>query len=250
MNKDISRALVALGFLLALGMSAAAFIFGLQARHIGAGRQSISVKGLAEKPVRADLAQWSIGLRVHGNSFAEALAALRAQRPVLDQFLQQQGFAAVAIKDGTESVVPHMISEMLDNGQERQVQQGFDASQEVMVSSRDLARMAAASKAALQLQVDGLPVFYAQPLYLVSNLEEVKMSLIGAATQNAHKRAEEFSRFGDVKVGAMRSASQGAFYILPAGLNAEADEYGGTYDKSTVDKIARVVVTIEYNIKQ
>lgn len=250
MHKDIARALVALGLLLAIGLCGAAWIFGAQTKNIAAGRQSISVKGLAEKPVRADTAQWSVGLRVEGDSFAAALASLRRQRPVLDGFLQQQGFAGSAIREGSENVEPNMVSEYLDNGQERQVQRGYIASQELQVSSRELARIATASKAALQLQVDGHPVFFARPLYLVSALEEVKMSLIGAATRNARQRAEEFSRHGEARVGAMRSASQGAFYILAAGSNAEANDYGGTYDKSTIDKIARVVVTVEYGISQ
>jgi uncharacterized protein len=54
---NTSKALVILGVLLALGMSAAAFIFGAQAKHIGVGKQTIAVKGLAEKPVIADYAQ-------------------------------------------------------------------------------------------------------------------------------------------------------------------------------------------------
>lgn len=41
------------------------------------------------------------------------------------------------------------------------------------------------------------------------------------------------------------------FYILPTGASTEVDDYGygGTYDKGTIDKIARVVVTIEYGIE-
>ena len=42
---------------------------------------------------------------------------------------------------------------------------------------------------------------YGQPQFLVSNLEDVKMSLIGAAMRNSHTRAEEFAKNGDVKVG-------------------------------------------------
>ena len=60
------------------------------------------------------------------------------------------------------------------------------------------------------------------------------------------KGADEFAKNGDAKVGTMRSASQGTFDILPANGSAE-DSIGGVYDKSTVKKIARVVVTIEYN---
>ena len=48
----------------------------------------------------------------------------------------------------------------------------------------------------------------------------------------------------------MRSASQGAFYILPAGANSDVSDWGGTYDKTTVDKIARVVVTVDYGIER
>jgi hypothetical protein len=47
----------------------------------------------------------------------------------------------------------------------------------------------------------------------------------------------------------MRSASQGAFYILPPNASTDSSEYGGVYDKSTVDKKARVVVTIDYSIE-
>src|SRR5205085_6513540 len=135
---DNSKAVVILGVLLALGMSAAAFIFGIQAKQIGAGKQSISVKGLAEKPVTADYAEWTVGLRVHGNTFAEALATLRKERPTLDAFLQAQGFAAEALKSGNETVTPNIVVEEAPEGRTRQVQRGFNASQDVLVSSKNL----------------------------------------------------------------------------------------------------------------
>lgn len=53
----LPQALVKLGVLLALGMCVAAFVFGMQAKQIGASKQNISVKGLAEKPVKADSAE-------------------------------------------------------------------------------------------------------------------------------------------------------------------------------------------------
>jgi uncharacterized protein len=249
-EKGISRAVILLGLLLALGMSSAAFILGNQTRGIGSGRQSITVKGLAEKPVKADYAEWNIGVQAHGQTFADALAKLRKERPLLLEFLARQGFEKESIAEMTESVTPNMVEEELPNNRSRTVQKGFNASQSFVVTTKDLARAAAAAKAALQLEAEGSPVFYSAPTYLVSDLEEIKMSLIGAATQNAQKRAEEFAKNGNAKVGSMRSASQGAFYILAPGRQQEATEYGGTYDKTTVDKIARVVVTIEYNIEK
>src|SRR6185369_7549811 len=219
------RAVAVLGALLALGMTAGAFILGSQLKHIGSGRQSIVVKGLAEKPVKADTAEWTIGVRTNGQTFAEALARLREARPALDEFLKKAGFEKDALLESAESVDPKMVQEDTANGGTRLVQKGFEASQEVVATSRDLARVASAHKAAVEFEASGHPVFYSAPLYLVSDLEDVKMSLIGAATLNAQKRAGEFARTGGVKVGAMRSASQGAFYILRAGANVVADEY-------------------------
>ena len=248
-SAGLPQALVKLGMLLALGMSVAAFVFGMQAKHIGAGKQNISVKGLAEKPVKADSAEWNIGVRTEGATFAEALAKLRKGRAVLDQFLLKQAFDAADLREATEDVEPNMVEVETANGRTHQVQKGYAASQVITVSSKDLGKVETAHKAALQLAAEGHPVLYAKPKYLVSSLEVIKMSLIGAATENAQKRAEEFAKHGNVKVGSMRSASQGAFYILPVGTELESQDYGGTYDKSTMDKIARVVVTIDYNIE-
>lgn len=251
MTLDTSKAVVILGVLLALGMSSAAFIFGIQAKQIGAGRQSIAVKGLAEKPVTADYAEWTVGLRLQGGTFAEALEKLRKERPALDSFLSAQGFAADAVKSGRESVTPNFVMEELPGGRTRQVQRGFNAAQDVVITSKDLAAVEAAHKAILQFVGEGHPAHYEDPSFLVSNLEEIKMSLIGAATQNAERRALEFAKNGNATLGAMRSASQGAFYILPVGASVDSSDYGygGTYDKSTIAKVARVVVTIDYNIE-
>lgn len=250
MTLDTSKAMVIVGVLLALGMSIAAFIFGIHAKQIGAARQTITVKGLAEKPVTANAAEWTVGIRVQGATFADTLAKIRKEKPTLETFLIGQGFTKESLSDGTENITANMVEEDAPGGRTRTVQRGYYGTQSIVVRSNDLARVGAASKAVLQFEAEGAPVTHESPLYLVMNLEEVKMSLIGAATQNAQKRAEEFAKNGNVRVGAMRSASQGSFYILPAGASEEASDYGGTYDKSTVDKLARVVVTIDYNIER
>lgn len=249
MAGDSSRALIILGVLLAVGMATGAYLLGAQAKQIGGGRHSISVKGLAEKPVRADLAEWTVGVKVLGPTFAEALKRSRAAFPELKQFLVAQGFDAADMRDSPETVSEHYVEQENAQGSLRSVQQGYEAQQSVVLTSSDLAKVEAAYKAIVQFQADGHTVTYSPPLFLVSNLEEVKMSLIGAATQNAKVRAQEFAKHGDVEVGPMRAASQGSFYILPAGASSDVDDYGGVYDKSTIEKKARVVVTIEYAIE-
>lgn len=249
-GKQLARAMAVLGLLLAIGMSSAAFILGVQAKRAVSGQQSISVKGLAEKPVKADSAEWTVKIATHGESMTKALQKLRGERPVLDQFLIHHGLEKSTWTEGNEVVDPHYEEEYLEKGGARRVQRGYDAEQEIHIATRELAKITSADKDLLQLQAENHPVSATQPLYLVSDLEQIKMSLIAAATLNARSRAQEFVKQDGVKVGVMRSASQGAFYILPAGGEASDDSYGGTYDKTTIDKTARVVVTIVYNIAQ
>jgi len=226
----------------------AAAVLGYQVKQVGGGRETISVKGLAEKPVKADRAEWTVGLQVQGATIAEALGKLRKEKPALDKFLADGGFDEQVLDESNESVEPNFEEVEGRNGHMRSVQVGHIARQSVTINTTDLGRIGAAAKAIVQFQADGHPVTFGAPQYLVSNLEDVKMSLIGAAMQNSRVRAGEFAKNGDVKVGPMRSASQGAFYILAAGANADVSDWGGTYDKTTVDKIARVVVTVDYSI--
>jgi len=227
----------------------AAAVLGFQVKQVGGGRETISVKGLAEKPIKADRAEWTVGLQIKGASNADALAKLRKEKPALDQFLARAGFDRAALTESNESVEANYEQVEGLNGNMRSVQQGNVARLTIAVSTTDIDKIIAATKGIVQFEADGHPVTYGQAQFLVSNLEDVKMSLIGAAMRNSHTRAEEFAKNGDVEVGSMRSASQGAFYILPAGADSDVSDWGGTYDKTTVDKIARVVVTVDYGIR-
>jgi hypothetical protein len=227
----------------------AASVLGYQVKQVGGGRETISVKGLAEKPVKADRAEWRVQIQVKGANNADALAKLRRERPQLDEFLSKAGFDRATLTESNESVEPNYEQVEGQNGNMRSVQQGNVARQSITVNTTDIDKIIAASRAIVQYEADGHPVSYGEPQYLVSDLEEVKMSLIAAAMQNSRARAAEFAKNGDVEVGRMRSASQGAFYILAAGADQDVSDWGGSYDKSTVDKIARVVVTVDYGIK-
>lgn len=247
-NKSFLNAMTILGLLLAIGMASAAFILGVQAKRAVSGQQSITVKGLAEKPIKADSAEWSINVSTTDATQSGALQKLAIERKVLEDFLAKQGLGVETLTVEVENLAPH-YEEIFIKDQPRQVQNGFDAFQSVRVSSQDLQKITKANKDLLQLRAANHPVIAQSPNYLVGNLEAIKMSLIADATKNARSRATEFVKQDGVKVGVMKSASQGAFYILPVGGESGDDSYGGVYDKSTINKTARVVVTIVYNIE-
>ncbi|NOS97002.1 MAG: SIMPL domain-containing protein [Methylotenera sp.] len=247
-QNNLFKGLAALGILLAIGMSASAFILGVQGKRAMSGQQTITVKGLAEKPIKADSAEWVLTIGVAQPTQADALETLAIERKVVEEFLLKQGLAATTWSADVETLSPH-YEEIFVKDQPRQVQNGFDAYQSIRVATKELNKITSANKALLQLRSENHPVSASAPSYLVSDLENIKMSLIADATKNARSRATEFVKQDGVKVGVMKSASQGAFYILPVGGDAGDDSYGGVYDKSTIAKTARVVVTIVYNIE-
>ncbi|GHT89728.1 SIMPL domain-containing protein [Betaproteobacteria bacterium] len=246
MSSNASRSTIIASVFLALGLIIAAYLLGTRFKTIGDNHQQISVKGLAEKSVKADAAQWTVGVKVHANTYAQALEQLRQARPVLDEFLNAQGFPRETWTEGPELIAPHMVDDPTSE-RYRQIQQGFNGTQSIRIETEVLDKVGAAYKAIVQIAADGA-VTYRAPEYTIKDLENIKMSLIGDATKNAHTRAAEFAKEGGVKVGAMRSASQGAFYILAADGNEGADDYGGSIDTTTINKRARVVVTIVYGI--
>ncbi|TCW32741.1 SIMPL domain-containing protein [Gulbenkiania mobilis] len=242
----LAAALVALGVTLAAGLAGGAYILGHQARQ-ALGKQSITVKGLAEKPVTADQGSFSFTLNGSGATIADALANLRSQQPAVRDFIRVQGYSGPQIETGNETFEPVFRKDA--EGRQLDEISHYRAHQPYRLTSRNVRQIATTEKALLNLQAGGLQLEAQPAQYLVSGLESIKMSLIGAATRNARARAEEFAKTGDTRVGSMVSAQQGAFYILPAqGESDAADDYGGAYDKSTIEKKARVVVTIVYTI--
>ncbi len=242
-NKSFFNSMTILGLLLALSMASAAFILGVQAKRAVSGQQGIAVKGLAEKPIQVDSADWIITVSVYDDTQAKALQAAVRTRRVVEALLAKQDFNKSAWSIDLEKINPHFI-EIYDPNY-RRVRKGDEAHQIIRVVSNDLSKIKAANKAILQLRTDNQPIIGHSPKYLFSNLEDIKMSLIADSTKNARRRAIEFVKQDGATVGVIKSAKQGIFSILALGGNGDSDNsYGGVYDKSTIDKTARVVVAI------
>lgn len=247
-NKTVtSKTLWVFACILSIGLVASAVVMAYALQQFKGANNAITVKGLAEKPISADSARWEIHLETNtvSDTREEAYLQLDQRMQRLQKFFVDHGFKKSDMGLGNKSSESYYEDVDLGEGKSKREFRGYTASQSMVLSSREIDKIAKAAKDAYLLDQQGIKIRQS-PEYLVSNLEEIKMSLIANATQNAYSRANEFAKVGNVKVGAMRSASQGAFYILPESGSDEDSDYGGAYDKSTIQKIARVVVTINY----
>lgn len=245
-----SLPLIIFGIILALGLIAAAFVLGTQFKNL---KQSgtITVKGLAEAPYKANLAQIQMGVSAWGQDYAGALANGKNDFKALQQFVASKGFSVSSQNVTPISVEPYNEDYVDEQGQTRTRQNGYKATQTLSISSQELNKITNMLAQVQNYRISHESVTFEKPQYLLGDLEKIKHDLIAKATDDANKRAEEFAKTGHAKVGVMRSASQGSFNILDA-HNPDSDDsdYGGTYDKDGVDKLVRLVVTIDYAIEQ
>ena len=244
-QRNLLPALV-LGACLSFGLIGAGLVLSHGAQQVAAAREKITVKGTAEKSIRADKAQWSTYVSIRAESVASGIPALQA---AVDQ-VSASLTAGDLLKAGELQLADwtaEPIHQRLENGYDGAII-GYTLSRKIGVLLNDVKIPTQLNQRVEQLIQQGVSVSNGETQYLVSNLEQIKLSLIGEATQNAHDRADEFAKSGGISVGAMQSASQGIFQIR-APLSTDESEYGGEYDTSTIDKIARVVVTVDYAIK-
>ena len=246
-NLSVSAAAAIAGALLSVGLVAAALVLGVQFKNF---RQpgTITVKGLAEKHFQSDHAQWNTSVNLHADTYQNVLDGLKKQTPQLKKFLIDQGFAEQEIQTGEPEISRAYLTEYDEHRNEKRIPNGYDGTQSLTVRTNRLDKVQAAHQAILNLRAQNELIEFSAPQYLLGNLETIKRDLIKQAADDALKRAREFAKTDGGRVGRMRSASQGAFNIYADSGSSEEADYGGTYDKSTIGKQVRLVVTIEYAV--
>jgi hypothetical protein len=123
---------------------------------------------------------------------------------------------------------------------------GYELERSFELSSKDVALVARVAREASALISEGVNVNSWPPQYFYEDLNAIKVQLIGAATRDAQARAEQFASNSGVEVGPLRSASQGVFQITRPNSTETADY--GSYDTTTVEKVVKAVVTVEYSV--
>lgn len=226
------------GALLAVGMiGSGAFISqGLVNARIG--DRSVTVRGLAERDVRADLAVLPLRFIASGDVLSEVQARIDGDLVIVRRFLTAQGYPEDAVSLGRLEVADTRSREyMSQSGGPR-----FILAQSVGVRSNDVDRVQTTSRALNELVRQGVVLQdYSGPTYIFSRLNEVRPAMIAEATASARTGAEQFAKDSGAPLGPISQANQGSFQILAR------DEIG---DESTSpDKKVRVVTTISYRLR-
>ena len=229
--------------LLALGLLGAGAFVGANIPRLRTADRTVTVKGVAEREARADLAIWPLRLVVTGDDLAAASAQLAADAQAVRAFLGRQGLAAGAATGVT--VQDFTVTDARSNQGNYAPGSRFVIRQTVVVRSTDVARVQAAAQRVGDLVQGGVVLSSGQeygggPTFLFTRLDALKAPMIAEATAQARRAAEQFARDSKSGLGGIRSATQGYFEILPR------DQAPGISQESQVVKTVRVVTTVAY----
>lgn len=238
MNNDNNRILASI--ILALGLTAGGFFPGYYYYQAKNNNNSVSVKGLAEMNVTADLAIWKLKIVTTGNELIPAQQQISEQTAEINTFLQQQGFKPSEIN--IERIETNDLMATPYRGNDANSSR-FILSQTITVKSNNVSLVEQSLPKTDSLIAKGIifDTSYNDPVsYIFTKLNDVKPQMLEQATLNAKKAAAEFAKSSGSRVGKIRRANQGVFSILPR------EQTANSFEAQQVEKTIRVVSTIEY----
>jgi uncharacterized protein len=239
MGDGVSRIVAAA--LVAAGLAGGGWLLGRSFVEARAGERWVTVKGISEREVKADLALWPLRFVATGNDLAAVQRKVAADAGVVSAFLTREGFAAGDV-ELLSLEVTDLFAQAFRSGP---VESRFIVAQTLMVRSQDVDRVVAASQKVAELVSAGIVLNNDMsaangPSYVFTGLTAIKPAMIAEATRNARAGAERFAADSASVVGSIRRANQGVFEILPR------DQAAGIAESRQVQKTVRVVSTIEY----
>ncbi|HYJ33628.1 MAG TPA: SIMPL domain-containing protein [Candidatus Binatia bacterium] len=236
---------------LSLGIALAGWFVGMGVQSVRTADRFVSVKGVAEREVKADLALWPIQLAVTDNDLAAAQTRLAQNAARVVAFLRENGVDSTEIELQTLRVTDIMANPF--RGEQRAGTR-FILQQTVNVRSDNPERVQATSQKVGELVNAGVVLTSGPewgpggPSYLFRKLNDLKPAMIAEATAQARKAAEQFAKDSKSGLGGIHRANQGVFVILPR--DASGSDQGPAIAEATqMYKIVRVVSTVEYQLR-
>lgn len=218
----------------AIGMVLGGYLLGDGLLRAKEAERSVTVRGLAERNVTADLATWTISYSASSASLAEAQGKVRRDTASIEDFFSGLGFPADALQPTGANV-----SSYTNRGVTT-----YTVRQRLALRTDDIER--AQKAVAEQFDLVGRGVFLEEGSgmsYTFTKLNDIKPEMVAEATRDARASAEQFAEDSGASVGAIKDATQGYFSI-----EARDGDGGGWGKSDSPYKKVRVVTTVNFSL--
>jgi hypothetical protein len=229
--------LLAAAAVFSVGVVLSGYLLGDGLRRAKMAERSVTVRGLAERDVTADLATWTLVFAEQGTELGPVQAAVDEKSRAVRNFFQRSGFAADELAETGIGV-----NSFYDKDREQQsvtVRRTLQLrTRDVMKARRAFARQADLVRSGVALE-EGSGIVYS-----FTRLNEIKPQMIAEGTHSARQSAQQFAKDSGTEVGGIKSATQGYFSI--GARDGDVDGEGGSSAGDSPLQKVRVVTTIEF----
>lgn len=231
-----TRRWLATAGVLAAGMIAGGYLLGDGLTRAKAAERSVTVRGVAEREVVADLAVWTLSYSATASDMSGAQAKVDQDSQAIRAFFKELGFPADALQPTGVNVSSSTDSNRLTT---------FTVRQRLTLRTTDIKRAEAAVGKQFELVRRGVFLEEGSGIaYTFTKLDTIKPAMVASATRDARKAAEQFAEDSGASVGSIKDATQGYFEIT-----ARDGDSGGWGQSDTPYKKVRVVTTVDYFLR-
>lgn len=228
-----AKAWLAGSALLTVGLIGGGYLMGDGLVRMKQADRAVTVRGLAEREVTADLATWTIAYSAAGGDLQSAQAKADADTKSIRTFFTSLGFDADAIQPTGANVSSYTNDGITT----------FTVKQRMSLRTTDIKKAEAAVKKQFDIVKSGVQIEEGSGMaYTYTKLNAIKPAMVAEATKDARKSAEQFAKDSGTGVGSIKSATQGYFEVT----SRDGDGEGGWGASDTPYKKVRVVTTVEY----
>lgn len=233
----VNRRWLASAAVLALGLVAGGYLLGNGLVRAREADRSVTVRGLAEREVTADLATWTIAYSATAPDLASAQASVDRDSGEIRAFFKELGFPADDLQPTGVNV-----SQFTDNTGLAK----FTVRQRMTLRSTDIKRAQSAVRRQFELVRKGVVLEEGSGMaYTFTKLNAIKPPMVAEATRDARASAEQFAKDSGTSVGTIKAATQGYFEVSAR----DGDSGGGWGVSDTPFKKVRVVTTVDFYLR-
>jgi hypothetical protein len=225
--------LVVLGLCILGGLAFSGYFIGQSLIKFKSFERTVTVKGLSEREMPADIALWPISFISVSNDLEELYGLVETNTQTIIDFLKVRGF------DETEITIssPNIADKLAQGYEKARIEFRYTADQTITVYSEKVNPVREAMGKLVALGKKGIlfSANYENRIeYLFTGLNDIKPEMVEEATNKAREVAEKFAMDSKSRLGKIKKASQGQFSIENRDSN-----------NPHIKKI-RVVSTVEY----
>ena len=203
----------------------------------------ITVKGVAEKRVKADKAIINIIFLTSNTKLEDAQSNIAGKEKAVLDILKSLELKENEYQINNVKVQPKFS----ERQQERETKiLSYDVMQSIAVIPKNIEKSDEIYQKLQELKITFNNIEIIKPEYYIVSIEKYKKDLLISATENAEMRAIEMLKVNKNEIGRLENMTQGQFEVLP---DKEDTKHVNDDELNQMYKKLRSVVTVTYLIK-